>query len=80
MKTFHLTITDITSAVFDGNAQSLSCTGALGDMVVLAGHMPLVITLKPGVIRVTGANGEKREFPATGGILEVTAKGATVLL
>ncbi|MEK7134225.1 MAG: hypothetical protein AAB805_02045 [Patescibacteria group bacterium] len=80
MKTFHLAITDIASIVFEEDAQSLSCTGAIGDMTILAGHMPLVTTLKPGTIRVTDAKGGTHEFPATGGILEVTTRAVTILL
>jgi len=80
MKLFHLAVTDIASVVFEGDAQSLSCVGALGDLTILAGHMPLVTTLKPGTIRVKDKEGGEHSFPATGGILEVTTKEVTVLL
>ena len=80
MHTFHLTITDIAAVVFEGDARSLACVGALGDMVVLPGHMPLVTTLKAGTIRVIDKEGESHEFPATSGILEVTPQHVTVLL
>ncbi len=80
MKTFHLTITDIASVVFEGDVQSLACIGALGDMVVLPGHMPLVTTLKAGTLRVIDKDGESHEFPITSGILEVTTKTVTILL
>lgn len=80
MKTFHLTITDIAASIFEGEVRSLSCIGGLGDLTVLAGHMPFVTTLKAGVIRVIDGEGNTHEFPATGGILEVTAKKTTVLL
>ena len=80
MKTFPLAITDIASTVFEGNAVSVTCPGSAGELTILAGHMPLVTTLKPGTIRVKDASGEEHEFPATEGILEVTPKGATILL
>lgn len=80
MKTFHLTITDITTSLFEGDVQSVACTGVSGDMVVLPGHMPLVTTLKPCEIRVINSDGVERRFPVARGILEVSGKNVTILL
>jgi F-type H+-transporting ATPase subunit epsilon len=51
-----------------------------GYMGVLAGHMPLITTLKPGVIDVTGGTrgGELRYF-VLGGFAEVSTTKVTVL-
>ncbi|MEK7065741.1 MAG: hypothetical protein AAB938_00110 [Patescibacteria group bacterium] len=80
MKPFPLAITDIASTVFEGNAVSVTCPGSAGELTILAGHMPLVTTLRAGSIRVKDANGREHEFPATGGIVEVTQKSTTILL
>lgn len=80
MKIFHLAIIDIASAVFEGNAVSVVCPGSLGELTILAGHMPLVTTLRAGIIRVKDEDGKEHEFPVTEGILEVTPKSATILL
>jgi len=80
MKTFQMTVADIANVVFDGEAQSLSCVGASGNMVVLPGHMPLVTTIKPCDVRVVDAKGEEHTFPTISGILEVTQTRATLLL
>jgi F-type H+-transporting ATPase subunit epsilon len=49
--------------------------GTEGDMGVMAGHMPLISTLRPGVIAVSG--GER--FYVVGGFAEVTNTKLTVL-
>lgn len=53
--------------------------GADGDFGVMAGHAPVIATLRPGVIEVTGsADGPPRIF-VRGGFAEVTPAGLTVL-
>lgn len=53
--------------------------GADGDFGVLAGHAPVISTIRPGFIDVKGAaEGPARIF-VRGGFAEVTSKGLTVL-
>ncbi len=53
--------------------------GSEGDFGVLPNHAPVMSTLKPGVLEVSGAaSGEARIF-VRGGFAEVTPKGLTVL-
>ena len=59
-------------------AEMVTIPGREGDMGVMAGHMPLISTLRPGTITVTSAGGEQRFFVA-GGFAEVTAEKLTVL-
>jgi F-type H+-transporting ATPase subunit epsilon len=61
-------------------ANMVTLPGTEGYFGVLAGHMPLITTLKPGVIDVTGgtAGGEQRFF-VLGGFAEVTTTKVTVL-
>ena len=79
-KTFHLTITSVTGAQFDGAAESATLPGSAGEMTVLANHEPLVTTLKSGKITVrTGT--ENKIFDVEGGVLECSGGGrVTVLL
>jgi F-type H+-transporting ATPase subunit epsilon len=51
--------------------------GAEGDLTAMPGHMPLITTLRPGVLKVSGSDGD-REFVVTGGFAEV-GEGLTVL-
>ena len=60
-------------------AEMITIPGREGDMGVMPGHAPLISTLRPGTITVTGGpNGEERFFVA-GGFAEVTAEKLTVL-
>lgn len=52
--------------------------GAEGEFGVLAGHAPLVSTLRPGVIAVHDEKSIRRIF-VRGGFAEVTSSGLTVL-
>lgn len=52
--------------------------GTEGEFGVLAGHSPLVSTLRPGVIVVYDDKSQQRIF-VRGGFAEVTAEGLTVL-
>jgi F-type H+-transporting ATPase subunit epsilon len=53
--------------------------GSEGDFGVLAGHAPVIASLRPGVITVNGgASGDTRFF-VSGGFAEVNALQATVL-
>ena len=61
-----------------GDAEMVTIPGSEGDMGVMAGHMALISTLRPGMITVTGGDGENRFF-VSGGFAEVTAEKLTVL-
>lgn len=72
-------IAKVNEVLFEGEAQSLTVPGAAGEMTVLGHHMPLVTTLKKGDITLrTGS--EEKKFPIHSGVLEVTSRGATVIL
>ena len=53
--------------------------GIDGDITVLAGHAPVISTLRPGVIEVNGADGKTTRVYVAGGFCEVTPDGMTVL-
>jgi F-type H+-transporting ATPase subunit epsilon len=52
--------------------------GADGDLTAMAGHAPLITTLRPGVLRVAGAEGMVA-FVVSGGFAEITAESVSVL-
>ncbi|MGA7675571.1 MAG: F0F1 ATP synthase subunit epsilon [Rhizomicrobium sp.] len=58
-------------------AEMITIPGTEGDMGVMAGHMPLISTLRPGAIAVSG-DGEQR-FYVLGGFAEVNPGKLTVL-
>ena len=60
------------------DATEVLIPGTEGDMTVMPAHMPVITTLRPGVLKAVGAEGTQ-EFVVSGGFAEVTATGASVL-
>ncbi|WP_224825285.1 F0F1 ATP synthase subunit epsilon [Cognatishimia sp. MH4019] len=59
-------------------ATEVQIPGADGDMTAMPDHSPVITTLRPGVLTVTGADGTTR-YAVTGGFAEVTPEGTSVL-
>ena len=59
-------------------ATEVQIPGAEGDMVAMAGHAPVITTLRPGVLRATSADGVK-SYVVSGGFAEITATSISVL-
>jgi F-type H+-transporting ATPase subunit epsilon len=78
MATFHLDLVSPARLVFAGEVTQVDVPGVEGDFGVLAGHAPLVATLKPGVLTVFGG-GEPVRYVVLGGFAEVSTTGLTVL-
>jgi F-type H+-transporting ATPase subunit epsilon len=60
-------------------AEMVTIPGTEGDMGVMAGHMPLISTLRPGVIAVSGGAESDQRFYVLGGFAEVNPGKLTVL-
>jgi len=60
-------------------AEMVTIPGTEGDMGVMEGHMPLISTLRPGVIDVKGGSNGDQRFYVIGGFAEVTPEKLTVL-
>ncbi len=60
------------------DADQVVVPGADGDFAVLAGHAPVIATLRPGVLDVTSAAGKRRLF-VKAGFAEVDPTRLTVL-
>lgn len=61
-----------------GPAAEVQIPGADGDLTAMAGHAPLITTLRPGVLHVSGPDGDD-DYVVTGGFAEISAEGVTVL-
>ena len=49
-----------------------------GDLTAMADHAPLITTLRPGILRVIGPEGEQA-YVVTGGFAEISAESTSVL-
>lgn len=52
--------------------------GADGDLTAMPDHAPMITTLRPGVLKVSGAEGDKSYF-VTGGFADIAGPSATIL-
>lgn len=78
MATFQFDLVSPEKLVFSGEVEQVDIPGTEGDFGVLAGHSPVVATVRPGIMTVT-ADGKRTRVVVLGGLAEVSAKGLTVL-
>jgi F-type H+-transporting ATPase subunit epsilon len=59
--------------------QQVVVPGSEGYMTVLTDHSPVMTTLKPGLLEVTGEDGQTEEIFIRGGFADVGPNGLTIL-
>lgn len=52
--------------------------GADGDMTAMPDHAPIITTLRPGIVRVSGPDGDS-DYVVTGGFAEISADAVSLL-
>jgi F-type H+-transporting ATPase subunit epsilon len=77
-KKFKTEIVTPEKLVFSEDIESLVIPAERGYLGVLAGHSPLLCTLKPGTITIRGDRGEVH-YSTSGGFMEVTPSKAVLL-
>ena len=50
-----------------------------GDLTAMPGHAPTIVTLRPGMVILVGADGSQSEFAVTGGFAEINADSVSLL-
>jgi F-type H+-transporting ATPase subunit epsilon len=78
MATFHFDLVSPEKLLFSGEVTQVDLPGSEGDFGVMAGHAPVVTTLRPGILTIFGA-GEAMPVVVNGGFAEVGPSGLTVL-
>lgn len=59
-------------------ASEVQIPGADGDLTAMEGHAPVLVGLRPGILRAGGAEGTKA-YVVTGGFAEINATSVSVL-
>ncbi|WNJ91734.1 F0F1 ATP synthase subunit epsilon [Bosea sp. 685] len=79
MATFKFELVSPERILFSGDVVSVIIPSVEGEITVLAGHAPLVATLKAGIVfaQTDGNNG--KEFFVNGGLVEVNQAATTIL-
>ena len=78
MATFHFDLVSPEKLAFSGEVDQVDVPGVEGDFGVLAGHAPVVATIRPGVLTIF-SGGTQQKIIVLGGLAEVSDKGLTVL-
>jgi F-type H+-transporting ATPase subunit epsilon len=78
-KTLHVDIVSAEQAVYSGEATMVIAPGEAGELGILPEHIPLITRIKPGTIRVRGADGAEEFIYVSGGMMEVQPDMVTVL-
>jgi F-type H+-transporting ATPase subunit epsilon len=59
-------------------ATEVQIPGAMGDLTAMEGHASTITSLRPGLLKVVGADGTKT-YVVTGGFAEISPTGVSVL-
>jgi len=78
MATFHFDLVSPEKIAFSGDVEQVDIPGVEGDFGVMAGHAPLVASVRPGIMTIT-VGGKHEKIIVLGGLAEVSEKGLTVL-
>jgi F-type H+-transporting ATPase subunit epsilon len=78
MATFHFDLVSPEKLLFSGEVEQVDVPGSEGEFGVLAGHAPLVTTLRPGILVIHGERDAQRVV-VDAGFAEVGPAGLTVL-
>ena len=80
MAQFHFEIVTPERLVRSEDAYMVTVPGSEGDMGILAGHAPIMSSLRDGVVRIYAADdAAPTEIAVSGGFVEVNEKGLTIL-
>lgn len=77
--TVHCDIVSSEEEIFSGLVESITATGASGELGVQYGHAPLLTPLKPGPVKLIKQGGEEELVFVSGGYLEVQPHLVTIL-
>jgi F-type H+-transporting ATPase subunit epsilon len=78
MPNLHFDFVSPEKVLFAGEVDQVDLPGSEGDMGILAGHAPLVTTLRPGIVTIY-REGARLPVVVMGGFAEVSPAGLTVL-
>jgi F-type H+-transporting ATPase subunit epsilon len=78
-KTFQFELVSPERILASEEASMVVVPGGDGDFGVLAEHMPIVSTIRPGVVAVYAPSGEVKKIFVTGGFADMNGKLCSVL-
>ena len=79
MSAFHFELVSPEKLLFSGDVTDVLVPGTEGEFVVMAGHAPVMTSLRPGVVDIGEADGTHTRLFVRGGFADVTNTSLTLL-
>ena len=79
MNTFLLNISSPDDKVFSGQVARITVRGEMGDLAVMAGHVPFITAVRPGSCVLHLEDGSVKQGQTGGGLLTVAKEEVTFL-
>lgn len=79
MKTYPLAVASPDGSLFKGDVAQLILRGSEGDLAIMAGHIPFMTAVSPGLCRILQPDGTERTAQTEGGLLTVASDAVTLL-
>lgn len=79
MNTYRLILSSPGGTILDELVTNLSLRGVEGDLAIMAGHIPFVTSVKPGMFRVEKPDDTYIEGRVEGGLLTVSPEKVLLL-
>ncbi len=70
-KTMKLGVYSLQKVLFQGEAASVNCKTAMGELTILDHHIPLISVLEKGIMKIVDTNQQEQFIPIAAGFLEV---------
>lgn len=67
----HIGVYSLRKVLYQGEAGSINCQTAMGEITILEHHRPLVSILRKGVIKILDKEKKEHYIPVVSGFLEV---------
>ena len=78
-KTIKIDVVDSEKLIFSGDVEYFVAPGSEGELGVFPNHIPIIVKLKPGVLRLRNIDSTELILAISGGFLEVSLNAAIVL-
>ena len=79
MKTFHLTVSSPDGNIFEGEIYKLDVRGIMGELAIMAGHVPFVTSVKSAPCKVWLDEDNVKNATTNGGLLTVDKTSVTLI-
>ena len=66
-----LNVYSLQKVLFKGEAKSINCKTANGEITILDHHLPIISILAPGVMKIVDSDNKDAYIPVRSGFLEV---------